>query len=167
MSEPVVRVGVGVFVLPPATHQQQPQRVLIGRRLGSLGANKLALPGGHLELSESWAECAIREVREETALVIQNVRCKAVINNPCMDGNASRHYITIFMVGDVAPDSPELANLEPEKCESWAWTTWDDLVRQHCSDDSVFFDPLRRFINHWRVTRPPGADPLDPEIFVA
>lgn len=84
----VVRVGVGVILQCP----EFPHQVLIGERKGSHGVGKLALPGttksrflncihnrdisqnnvchlgGHLELGESWQECAQREVKEETSM---------------------------------------------------------------------------------------------------
>lgn len=58
----VPRVGVGVFVLNSQGY------ILLGKRLGSHGSGTLALPGGHLELHESFEECAIREVLEETGI---------------------------------------------------------------------------------------------------
>lgn len=61
----VPRVGVGVFVLNENGH------VLVGKRTGSLGAGTLALPGGHLELHETFSDCAAREVLEETGLALE------------------------------------------------------------------------------------------------
>ncbi|KAL9931968.1 hypothetical protein V8E36_009029 [Tilletia maclaganii] len=59
----IPRVGVAVFVLNENGH------VLIGKRTtGSLGANTIALPGGHLELHESFEDCAVRETFEETGI---------------------------------------------------------------------------------------------------
>eukprot|EP00877_Chromochloris_zofingiensis_P007895 jgi/Chrzof1/3359/Cz12g22080.t1 len=49
------RVGLGVIV-------QRGDKILVGKRLGSLGAGEYALPGGHLEFGESFADCAVREV---------------------------------------------------------------------------------------------------------
>ncbi|EPQ26980.1 uncharacterized protein PFL1_05615 [Pseudozyma flocculosa PF-1] len=61
----VPRVGVGVLVL------NERGRILLGKRTGSHGAGTLALPGGHLELHESFEDCAIREVLEETGIHLE------------------------------------------------------------------------------------------------
>jgi 8-oxo-dGTP diphosphatase len=66
----VVRVGVGCFVIDPVNH---PSQFLVGTRRGSHGAGKLALPGGHLEMNESWESCAAREVFEETNLSVHKL----------------------------------------------------------------------------------------------
>lgn len=74
---PVVRVGCGCLV----QSSLHPGRVLLGRRLGSHGAGKFALPGGHLELGESWADCLRREVKEETNLDVDNFQLVHVTVN--------------------------------------------------------------------------------------
>lgn len=70
MASAIVRVGVGVIV----TNNLFPKCVLVGVRKGVHGSGKLSAPGGHLELFETWESCAIREVKEETNLDIENVR---------------------------------------------------------------------------------------------
>lgn len=72
-------------------------------RRASHGSGKHALPGGHLELGETFEECAAREVKEETGLDLQNITYVHTLNS-MFDG---MHYVTIFMRGDV-----------PEVCHS-------------------------------------------------
>lgn len=44
--------------------------VLTVRRVIPPGAGKLALPGGFVNWAESWQEAAVREMKEETGLVV-------------------------------------------------------------------------------------------------
>ncbi|TMW57972.1 hypothetical protein Poli38472_013446 [Pythium oligandrum] len=121
-SEPVVRVGVGVIL----TSKQHPGCVLIGQRKGSHGAGKFALPGGHLEMYESWAQCAVREIKEETDLDLDEHELKFayVTNDPMED--EGKHYITIFMQASVS-EGQVPRNMEPNKCEGWEWIPWESL----------------------------------------
>jgi ADP-ribose pyrophosphatase YjhB (NUDIX family) len=41
-----------------------------------------ALPGGGLDLGESYAECCVREVREETGLEVEILRLVGIYSNP-------------------------------------------------------------------------------------
>lgn len=58
-----------------------PDRLLIGRRKGSHGAGTFQLPGGHLEFKESFEECAIREVYEETGLTLRSAEFATATND--------------------------------------------------------------------------------------
>ena len=134
MPPPVVRVGVGVVV------RRQDGRILIGERQGSHGASKLALPGGHLEMNESWDDCARREVEEETGLVLDSTMLAMVTNDPMPA--EGKHYITIFMVGD-APVGQEPVNREPHKCKGWEWMTIEEL---HALPEGKLFIPMKHFL---------------------
>ena len=84
---PAVRVGLGVVC--ERVDAGGLRRVLVGKRKGSAGAGQWALPGGHLEFGETWAECASREVLEECGFALQGIRQAGVIN--CMRPHQGYH----------------------------------------------------------------------------
>ena len=131
-----VRVGVGVLVKVPGT-----AKIYAGLRKGSHGAGALALPGGHLEMNESWHECAKREVKEEMNLDLADDLSFAHVTNDIM-ADEGKHYVTIFMMGTPVPDSPPPENMEPEKCQGWQAYAWEDLK----NFEGTLFSPLRHLL---------------------
>lgn len=90
MSTLYPRVGVGVIL----TNAQG--QVLLGKRKGS-HAPYWSIPGGHLELGESFESAAIREVAEETGLEIHGPEVVAVTNNLETWCESGLHYITVTL----------------------------------------------------------------------
>ena len=81
----------------------------------------------HLEMYESWSECAIREVMEETGIILESDNIVfGHVTNDVME-EEKKHYITIFMMGRCSNDSDKPKTLEPDKCEGWESYSWDDL----------------------------------------
>ena len=54
-------------------------KVLLIEKLQGHGAGKINAPGGHFEAGESACQCAVREVREETGVVISELELVARI----------------------------------------------------------------------------------------
>lgn len=115
MSEERPRVGIGVLVFKDG-------KLLLGKRRGSHGAGEYASPGGHLEHLESFADCAAREVREETGLEITNLRFLRVLNTISY---APKHYIDLAFAADWVSGEPTAR--ETDKIENWNWYALDAL----------------------------------------
>lgn len=99
-------------------------------------------PGGHIEYGESFAECAKREVLEETGLEIGDVKFLIATNDVFGEG---KHYVTIFVTCRIVGEEKEpkvrwnvlslsecgadLSSkpLEPEKCARWDWVSWSQM----------------------------------------
>lgn len=84
---------------------------------------------GNLDLSETFEEGAIREVKEETNLDIRDPKVIAVTNNLETYHNEGLHYISIVLL--VQDFSGELKNMEPEKCAEWLWVDPKNLPMPH------------------------------------
>jgi len=108
-------VGMGVLVL-------RGNCVLLGRRLGAHGAGYYAAPGGHVEWGETLADTARREVREECGLEVENIRLLSVGTYIWGD---DRHFVDVDVVCEAPHGEPQ--NLEPQRCEGWAWYKLDEL----------------------------------------
>jgi ADP-ribose pyrophosphatase YjhB (NUDIX family) len=116
------RVGIGVIIV------NDEGKILIGKRRGS-HAPYYSIPGGHLDLGETFEEATIREIKEETNLDILDPKVIAITNNLETYRESGKHYISIAVL---AKDfSGELKIMEPEKCESWQWTLPNNLPQPH------------------------------------
>jgi len=103
------QVGIGVMVMREG-------KVLLGKRKGSHGAGEYAWPGGHLEAMESFADCAAREVMEETGMSIGPISLVRVLN---LTAYAPKHYVDLAFAAEWKGGEPEVR--EPDKVESWDW----------------------------------------------
>lgn len=110
------KVGVGVFVWKDG-------KFLMGKRKGSHGHDTWSIPGGHLEFNESWAECALREVMEETGMTANNVRFLAATND--LFPEDKKHYVTIWVECDWVSGEPTIT--EPDKWVDQEWQTFKTL----------------------------------------
>ena len=109
-------VGIGICIV-------RANKVLLGKRKNSHGDGSWSFPGGHLEMNETWEECAEREVLEETNLVIRNPRFAGVTNDIFISDH--QHYITIFMLAEYENGTVKVN--EPDRCDEWKWFDWDNL----------------------------------------
>jgi 8-oxo-dGTP diphosphatase len=130
-----VRVGVGAVVVDDG-------RVLVMRRAGAHGADLWGLPGGHQEFGESPERTAVREVAEETGLVVAVTARLGFTDDPMPD--IGRHYVTLFLACSRITGEPRL--MEPEKATALEWMTIDELQARrnelfvplrHCLDDGL------------------------------
>jgi len=125
-----VRVGIGVII------EKGDGKILVGKRKGS-HAPFYSIPGGHLDPGETFEKCAVREVREETDLLIRNPKVIAVTNNLETCRNEGLHYISVVLLAKEF--SGKLKLMEPKKCEEWIWTDQNNLPLPH-------FDASKRSI---------------------
>lgn len=107
-------VGVGVVVVKEG-------KVLLGKRINAHGAGTWAFPGGHLEHGETIADCALRELSEETGLKGHSLQFGPWTNDIIDES----HYVTLFVFVDFFEGQIQIK--EPQKCQAWEWYDWNDL----------------------------------------
>src|SRR3989344_1660292 len=108
------KVGIGVMIMKEG-------KVLLGKRKGSHGEGEYAWPGGHMEYMESFADCARREVREETGMEIDNIRFLRLLN---LKHYPPKHYVDLGFVADWKSGEPQ--TLEPDKTDGWTGYDMDN-----------------------------------------
>jgi 8-oxo-dGTP diphosphatase len=132
MTESFVRVGVAVVV-------RRNGRLLMGLRRGSHGAGTWSVPGGSLQPGETVAQCAARELVEETGMVaepndIEPLGC----TNRVYAAENGQHFTTVYVLALVGPEE-EPRVMEPDKCERWEWRDREDIQGQ-------LFEPLANIL---------------------
>ena len=127
------KIGVGILIMREG-------KLLLGRRIGSHGADSWSTPGGHLEFGETPEQCARRKAQEETGLHIEKVTQLAFTDNFFTAEN--KHYVTLFMLAENVSGTPE--RCEPEKCAGWAWFSASELPQP-------LFAPLETLLKEGRL----------------
>ncbi|MCG7585330.1 NUDIX hydrolase [Photobacterium sp. OFAV2-7] len=112
MAAETPKVGVGVIIV------NDQGDVLIGKRKNS-HAPYYSIPGGHMDIGETFTQCAAREIEEETGLLIKNPKVIAVTNNLQTYHESGKHYISVTVLATEFSGQLELR--EPDKCEGWQW----------------------------------------------
>ena len=128
-----VKVGVGVIIL------NSDNKILLGLRRGSHGANTWGLPGGHVDFGETLEEAAVREVNEETNLKLENLKLVSIADDIML--HEGKHYISVGFVSKKY--SGTLTIKEKEKCLQWKWFAPDALP------DNIFI-PSKHVIDNYR-----------------
>jgi len=116
------KVGLGVIIV------NQEGKILIGKRKG-LHAPYYSIPGGKLDAGETFAQGAIREVKEETNLDIKDMQVIGITNNLETYKKEGVHFISVILLAKEF--SGELKVMEPEKCEGWIWVEPTQLPQPH------------------------------------
>jgi 8-oxo-dGTP diphosphatase len=129
----VPRVGVGAIVLDGG-------RVLLVRRGQPPLAGRWSLPGGMLELGETTAEAARREVAEECGLQIRVGELAGILDRVVRDaeGRVRYHWVLVDYVATV--ESGELC--AASDADEAQWVEVDEVERLETTDGLL--DMIRR-----------------------
>ncbi len=124
MPEEKKRVGAGIGVI-----LRRDGKILLGKRhpdpdkAGSAfrSAGEWCLPGGKLDWGESLEGGAIREVKEETGIIIKNPKVISVHN--CKNEHA--HFVTIGLLATEFEGEAKV--MEPDEITEWQWFNLNNL----------------------------------------
>lgn len=141
MSEKKVGVGLGVMIF-------KDNKILLGKRHKDpnkadselRGEGTWTMPGGKLEYGETFEEGAIREVKEETGIILKDTKV-ICINN---DKNEHAHFITIGLLSDNFEGKTRI--MEPDEITEWKWFGLDNLPK------NIFFPSANILKNYFKKT---------------
>ncbi|PLS81282.1 ADP-ribose pyrophosphatase [Candidatus Saccharibacteria bacterium] len=128
-------VGLGVIILNDKGH------ILLGKRLGS-HAPYWSIPGGKLELGETFEEGAIREINEEHGITILQPKVIALTNNLRTYRSEGVHFISVILLAKGYSGEPQI--LEPDKCQDLMWADPHALPMPHFDASGL---AIRCFLN--------------------
>jgi len=116
------RVGLGVIV------KNLQGQILVIKRIGA-HAQYWSIPGGHLEMGETFEQGAKRELKEELDITIKKPKVIAVTNNLKTYRSEGLHYISIILLAETFSGQPKI--MEPEKCSHFKWCNPNKLPQPH------------------------------------
>lgn len=116
------RVGIGVIII------NKQAELLVGKRKGD-HAPFFSIPGGHLELGETFEEAACREVLEETGLLIHNPEVIGITNNLKTYDAEQKHTVSVILLAKNYEGI--VVAKEKDRCDNWIWVQPTALPMPH------------------------------------
>jgi ADP-ribose pyrophosphatase YjhB (NUDIX family) len=107
-------------------------------------APKFSIPGGRLEIGETFEQAAIREVQEELDVTIIDPKVIAVTNNLETHAEEGVHFISVILLAAAFKGEPKI--MEPHKCLGIDWHDPQNLPEPH-------FDASRLGVQCWLENR--------------
>ena len=92
-----------------------------------------SMPGGKLEPDESFYDCAVREIKEETGLDVKNLKQCGIIHWYYKDSH-NRYLVILYKTSDYEGD---LIEDSPEGKHFW------------CDVEKLFSTPIEKFSNRY------------------
>lgn len=159
-----VSIGVGVIAF-----NQDNGKIVVGLRKKTHGENTWALPGGWLEKGESFEECGLRELFEETGIKNEEIESFKLLNtapylneikiyvNPPIETEGKVeskeeakfnlfYSATAFVLVKLKKGEEHKAEVkEVDKCSEWKWIKSSKVVEEF--DSFGLFPSLRHFLS--------------------
>ena len=95
--------------------------ILVGKRKNAYKAGFYGLLGGRFKYNEPLLDAALREVEEETGLVLDELTYIGVVR----ETQEEYDFIHFIFATEIEKQQPQLT--EPDKCEGWEWVPLDML----------------------------------------
>ena len=134
-------VGVGAIILDG-------DKILLEKRKNSPGKGKWSVPGGLVELGERIEQAAIREVKEETGLVVYEPRLVGIVDHISLDesGKVKYHFVIVDYLVTVKGGKPKAAS----DADALKWVSFNDVEEYDLTES------FRRFFqgNRQRLENP-------------
>lgn len=128
------RVGVGAIVL----HEG---RVLLVKRRHAPGLGLWSVPGGLVDLGETTADAARREVEEECGLKVRLAGLVGVLDRVMRDAEGRVRYHWVLIDYLAVPESNDMVTAGSDAAEV-RWVTLDEVERLPITEGLV--DMIRR-----------------------
>ena len=129
-------VGLGIVV------ENDSGLILVEKRIGA-HAQYWSIPGGHLELGETFESGAKRELNEEFDLEIEELEVLGVTNNLRTYRTEGLHYISIVIWALKYKGQPRI--MEPDRCAAFEWVDPHNLPTPHFDASEL---SVRCFLEH-------------------
>jgi 8-oxo-dGTP diphosphatase len=110
------KVGMGIYIMDGNGN------LLMTLRTSAHEPGTWCPPGGHLEMGESFLECAKKEVQEEVGLELKDIEMLGAVNNIF---SPEKHYVNVDFVAKGVSGMPRIG--EPEKIGEIGWYPLDHL----------------------------------------